>query len=89
MYWLVIIVGIFELLLEFKDDYPNTPPAVRFVNKVYHPNGIWIQVEDSFLVYGDGRICLDILQSHWSPVNDVSAVLLSIQVVSMTVHFIS
>lgn len=32
------------------------------------------------IVYGDGRICLDILQNHWSPVYDVSAVLLSIQV---------
>ena len=32
-------------------------------------------------VYADGKICLDILQNHWSPIYDVSAVLASIQVV--------
>ena len=30
-------------------------------------------------VYGDGGICLDILQNNWSPIYDVSAVLTSIQ----------
>ena len=42
---------------------------VRFVCSMYHPN-----------VYGDGQICLDILQNNWSPIYDVSAVLTSIQV---------
>ena len=31
--------GTFNLLLEFSEDYPNKPPKVRFVSKVYHPNG--------------------------------------------------
>ncbi|KAK8798060.1 hypothetical protein WA171_005587 [Blastocystis sp. BT1] len=60
--------GVFKLLLEFQDNYPNSPPKVKFLSNIFHPN-----------VFGDGRICLDILQNQWSPVNDVSAVLLSIQ----------
>lgn len=31
------------------------------------------------LVYNDGSICLDILQTRWSPTYDVSAILTSIQ----------
>ena len=31
--------GTFSLVLEFSEDYPNKPPKVRFVSKVYHPNG--------------------------------------------------
>ena len=34
-----MILGIFKLLLEFKTDYPNSPPNVKFLTKVYHPNG--------------------------------------------------
>lgn len=60
--------GIFKLLLEFTEDYPNKPPAVKFVTRIFHPN-----------VYADGKICLDILQNQWSPIYDVSAILTSIQ----------
>lgn len=63
--------GTFKLTIEFTEEYPNKPPTVRFVSKMFHPN-----------VYADGGICLDILQNRWSPTYDVSAILTSIQVLS-------
>lgn len=61
--------GTFKLTLEFTEEYPNKPPTVKFVSKMFHPN-----------VYADGGICLDILQNRWSPTYDVAAILTSIQV---------
>uniref|UniRef100_A0A914KKD9 E2 ubiquitin-conjugating enzyme n=1 Tax=Meloidogyne incognita TaxID=6306 RepID=A0A914KKD9_MELIC len=60
--------GTFKLSLEFSEEYPNKPPQVKFVSKMFHPN-----------VYADGSICLDILQNQWSPTYDVAAILTSIQ----------
>ncbi|KAI6175352.1 Ubiquitin-conjugating enzyme E2 1 [Aphelenchoides bicaudatus] len=60
--------GTFKLSLEFTEEYPNKPPTVKFISKMFHPN-----------VYADGSICLDILQNRWSPTYDVAAVLTSIQ----------
>ncbi|KAJ6240654.1 hypothetical protein M0813_24019 [Anaeramoeba flamelloides] len=60
--------GIFKLKLDFSEEYPNKPPSVKFISKIFHPN-----------VYNDGRICLDILKSNWSPIYDVSSILTSIQ----------
>uniref|UniRef100_A0A915J4V0 E2 ubiquitin-conjugating enzyme n=1 Tax=Romanomermis culicivorax TaxID=13658 RepID=A0A915J4V0_ROMCU len=60
--------GTFKLSMEFTEDYPNKPPTVKFVSKMFHPN-----------VYADGSICLDILQNRWSPTYDVAAILTSIQ----------
>ena len=54
--------------MNFSDQYPNKPPEVQFVTKIFHPN-----------VYNDGKICLDILQNNWSPVYDVQSILISIQ----------
>ena len=34
---------------------------------------------DTFTVYADGSICLDILQNRWAPTYDVAAILTSIQ----------
>eukprot|EP00826_Nyctotherus_ovalis_P006657 TRINITY_DN1159_c0_g1_i14.p2 TRINITY_DN1159_c0_g1~~TRINITY_DN1159_c0_g1_i14.p2 ORF type:complete len:112 (-),score=22.93 TRINITY_DN1159_c0_g1_i14:148-483(-) len=61
--------GVFQLSLEFSEDYPNKPPSVKFTTKIFHPN-----------VYNDGKICLDILQNQWSPIYDIAAILTSIQV---------
>ncbi|XP_064838301.1 ubiquitin-conjugating enzyme E2 B-like isoform X2 [Oncorhynchus masou masou] len=60
--------GTFKLVIEFSEEYPNKPPTVRFISKMFHPN-----------VYADGSICLDILQNRWSPTYDVSSILTSIQ----------
>ncbi|KAK7292229.1 hypothetical protein RIF29_08006 [Crotalaria pallida] len=60
--------GTFKLTLQFTEDYPNKPPIVRFVSRMFHPN-----------IYADGSICLDILQNQWSPIYDVAAILTSIQ----------
>ncbi|KAG2387828.1 hypothetical protein C9374_001422 [Naegleria lovaniensis] len=60
--------GTFKLSLSFNEDYPNKPPKVKFLTKMFHPN-----------IYNDGQICLDILQNQWSPIYDVAAILTSIQ----------
>ncbi|PKA66069.1 Ubiquitin-conjugating enzyme E2 2 [Apostasia shenzhenica] len=77
MFWNAVIFGpddtpwdggTFKLTLQFTEDYPNKPPTVRFVSRMFHPN-----------IYADGSICLDILQNQWSPIYDVAAILTSIQ----------
>jgi len=61
--------GVVRLILEFTEDYPETPPKVKFCNNCfYHPN-----------VYVSGELCLDILQNRWSPVFTVTSLLSSIQ----------
>uniref|UniRef100_A0AAY5K4J6 UBC core domain-containing protein n=1 Tax=Esox lucius TaxID=8010 RepID=A0AAY5K4J6_ESOLU len=69
MVWNAVIFGYAKLfIINFTEEYPNKPPTVRFVSKMFHPN-----------VYADGSICLDILQNRWSPTYDVSSILTSIQ----------
>ena len=60
--------GTFKLLLTFDESYPNKPPTVKFLSRMFHPN-----------VYANGELCLDILQNRWSPTYDVAAILTSIQ----------
>ncbi|GAB5358070.1 hypothetical protein AAMO2058_000427300 [Amorphochlora amoebiformis] len=60
--------GVFRLVIHFTEEYPNKPPEIKFISKMFHPN-----------IYEDGKICLDILQNQWSPMMNVTAVLRSIQ----------
>ena len=77
MFWVAVIdgppetpyeEGKFQLSVRFLENYPMKPPSVQFLDIPFHPN-----------VYRDGKICVDILQSEWSPAMNVEKVLVSIR----------
>jgi len=61
--------GIFKLHFKIPDDYPNSPPEVKFLSRMFHPN-----------IYKNGKICLDILQNQWTAMYDIASILTSLQV---------
>lgn len=72
--------GYFKALMKFPHDYPYSPPSVRFLTKMWHPN-----------VYENGEVCISILHpptddplsgelasERWNPTQNVRTILLSI-----------
>ncbi|KAK9919538.1 hypothetical protein M0R45_028129 [Rubus argutus] len=60
--------GAFKLNLQFNEDYPQKPPIVKFVSRMFHPN-----------ISADGSMSFDNLEDRWPPINDVEDILKYIQ----------
>ena len=52
--------------MTFKD-YPFSPPNVKFLTKMFHPN-----------IAENGDVQINILNSFWSPVYDISNIIFEI-----------
>ncbi|KAL5285685.1 CDC34 family protein [Megaselia abdita] len=72
--------GYFKAHMKFPSDYPYSPPSIRFLSKVWHPN-----------VYENGDLCISILHppiddpqsgelpcERWNPTQNVRTILLSV-----------
>ncbi|KAI3983075.1 hypothetical protein MKX01_035356 [Papaver californicum] len=72
--------GFFNAVMNFPANYPNSPPTVKFVSDMWHPN-----------VYPDGKVCISILHApgddphgyelsseRWMPIHTVESIVLSI-----------
>ncbi|NXC35033.1 UB2R1 enzyme, partial [Campylorhamphus procurvoides] len=72
--------GDFKARLRFPIDYPYSPPAFRFLTKMWHPN-----------IYETGDVCISILHppvddpqsgelpsERWNPTQNVRTILLSV-----------
>lgn len=72
--------GYFKAELKFPMDYPYSPPRLRFLTPILHPN-----------VYPDGELCISILHppgedphsgelpaERWNPTQSVRTILLSV-----------
>ncbi|KAK8810891.1 hypothetical protein WA556_003974, partial [Blastocystis sp. ATCC 50177/Nand II] len=74
--------GLFRAELSFPSDFPNNPPVMKFLSRMWHPN-----------IYEDGSVCISILHSpgvdmfnefesreeRWRPILSVEAILISVQ----------
>lgn len=72
--------GYFKARMKFPSDYPYSPPSVRFMAEMLHPN-----------IYATGDVCISILHppvddpqsgelpsERWNPTQNVRTILLSI-----------
>ena len=56
--------GKWKIRIELPEQYPYKSPSVGFVTKVWHPN----------ICYNSGTICLDVLNTEWSPVFNLECI---------------
>jgi ubiquitin-conjugating enzyme E2 G1 len=73
--------GFFKAILTFPEDFPQSPPEMKFTTDMWHPN-----------IYPDGKVCISILhppgddpfneqekaEEKWRPVLGVEQILISV-----------
>ena len=60
--------GLFKLIMEFPDNYPDDPPNIKFETKIFHPNISLI----------DGTICVSSKSTEWEKHKNLITVIYSI-----------
>ena len=75
--WNVLIKGpkkscyenaLFKLLLKFPENYPEDPPEIKFITKIYHPN----------ISLDDGVICVSSKSTEWNNNRNIINIIYSI-----------
>ncbi|KIM21145.1 hypothetical protein M408DRAFT_33604, partial [Serendipita vermifera MAFF 305830] len=61
--------GTYEVDIVIPPSYPFSPPKMKFLTRLYHPN----------VSSASGAICLDILKDAWSPVLTLKSTMISLQ----------
>uniref|UniRef100_A0A6C0B3L7 UBC core domain-containing protein n=1 Tax=viral metagenome TaxID=1070528 RepID=A0A6C0B3L7_9ZZZZ len=54
--------GTWKIIISFPKEYPFKSPSIGFVDKIWHPN----------IDFFSGSICLDVLNTAWSPIYTLS-----------------
>jgi ubiquitin-protein ligase len=57
--------GNFQLSCALPDNYPISPPEVKFTTRIYHPH----------VRSDDGMICADVYKANWTPILDIRYVI--------------
>lgn len=60
--------GLFKLLMQFPSNYPDEPPSINFLTKIYHPN----------ISLDDGTICISSKSSDWDNHRNLVNIIFSI-----------
>lgn len=64
--------GVFKIEIIVAENYPFSPPGVKFLTQIYHPN-----------IDNSGRICLDLLKmppkGGWKPTISLEGLLIAVR----------
>ena len=63
--------GTYQLSFEIPDNYPFSPPKVRFITPIWHPNVSRDNVT--------GEVCMNILKNGWTASMTLETVMLALQ----------